>query len=191
MSPRKRFALGVLSLTVLAALVGVTVFRLQPADPLYSVGQVTTGLQQEPMRWAGRTVQIRGVLILGGILGAPRGGGVNFSPPQGSLLVDTSPFLHTPAVSTALPYRIDIDAAGRYHLNVLRTQPALLIIGPVPPPTTDYVNLIRDILRRFDEFLARPGAFRPDSRHVYRVQLLGLGRCPAPIASPCLRGVLH
>ncbi len=189
MSPRKRFALGILSLTMLAALVDVVVLRQQPADPLYSVVQVTTGLQREPMRWAGRTVQIRGVLILGGILGAPRGGGVNFSSPQGSLLVDTSPFLHTPAVSTALPYRI--DATGRYHLNVLRTQPALLITGPVPPPTTDYVNLIRDILRRFDEFLTRPGAFRPDNRHVYRVQLLGLGRCPAPIASPCLRGVLH
>jgi len=186
MSSRKRFALGVL---LLAALLGVVVFMPQPADPLYSVVQVTTGLQREPMRWAGRTVQIRGVLILGGILGAPRGGGVNFSPPRGALLVDTSPFLHTPTASIALPYRI--DAAGRYHLDVLRTQPALLITGPVPRPTTDYVDLIRDILRRFGEFIIRPGAFRTDNRHVYRVQLLGLGRCPAPIASPCLRGVLH
>jgi len=189
MGSRKYFALGVLSLV---ALFGVGVFMRRPADPVYSVVQVTTGLQREPMRWAGRTVQVRGVLILSGILGVPRGGGVNFSPPRGALLVAISPFLHTPSASIAsipLPYRV--DAAGRYHLDVPRTQPALLIIGPVPSPTINYVNLIGDILRRLGEFITRPGAFRTDNRRVYRVQLLGLGRCPSPVASPCLRGMLR
>lgn len=186
MSSRKYFTLGVLSLV---ALFGASVFMRRPADPVYSVVQVTTGLQREPMRWAGRTVQVRGVLILSGILGAPRGGGVNFSPPRGALLVAISPFLHTPSASIPLPYRV--DAAGRYHLDVPRTQPALLLIGPVPSSTTNYVNLIGDILRRLDEFITRPGAFRADNRRVYRVQLLGLGRCPSPVASPCLRGTLR
>ncbi len=56
----KRLLGIVVGLVVVAILVTLAVGRLLPSQPVYSVADVQTGLQQHPGQWVGRTIAVRG-----------------------------------------------------------------------------------------------------------------------------------
>ncbi len=171
-------ALGAVGLALLLG----TVVAMWPHEPVYSIAAVTAGLRHDPTHWVGRTVSVRGLTVMGGII-VPFGSN---KPAQGALLVDSFPF--EPDVTP--PFLS--GASGQYHLNVPHTQPALFIQGPAPPLERPRSDPIRMLMHIIAEWAAHPDAVGPDNRRqVYRVFLLPPGRCPAPIASPCLSGMLR
>jgi len=62
----KRLLGIVVGLVVVAVLVTLAVGRLLPSQPVYSVADVQTGLQQHPGQWVGRTIIVRGTSLGGG-----------------------------------------------------------------------------------------------------------------------------
>jgi len=179
----KRRTISVFGAAGLVLLLG-TLTALWPHEPVYSVSAVTAGLRHDPAQWVGRTISVRGLLVLGGI-SVPFGFGGS-TLPQGALLLDNFPFM--PGVR--LPFRS--DAAGQLHLNEPQTQPALFIKGPVPFPRSPRSDPVRTFMHIIAEWAAHPNAVGPDDpRQVYRAFLLPPGRCLAPIASPCLSGTLR
>jgi len=177
----RRRTIKVLGAAGLLLLLG-TFATLWPQEPVYSVATVTVGLRHDPTQWVGRTISMRGLTVMGGII-VPFGAS---TPGQGALLVDSFPF----GRGAIPPFRS--DAVGRLHLNVPQTQPALFIQGPVPLPRPPRSNPVRTLMHIIAQWTAHPDAVGPDDRRqVYRVFLLPPGRCPTPIASPCLSGLLR
>src|SRR5438876_2932743 len=62
---RRRALLALLLLLVIAGAVAFALTRSSRAiGPVYTVAQVATGLANQPQAWAGRTVTVRGTLVL-------------------------------------------------------------------------------------------------------------------------------
>ncbi len=58
----KRVVLLLLSMVLVSGLVTILLGRLTPAQRVYSVSEVATGLAHHPSAWIGRTILIRGVV---------------------------------------------------------------------------------------------------------------------------------
>jgi len=154
------------------------------SGPVYSVAQVTAGLQYQPIRWVGHTVHMRGVLWDYGILGGGVGGGFTA---QGAVLIEA-----WPVAPHALQY--SFTPTGQYQFNTPSTEPVLLIRGTVPLPRPSVgINGMFDFLQRIAQWSGHSDLLVSSGRqsHVYRILLIAPGHCPPVVASPCLSGVLH
>ena len=177
MNRRMISALGAILLALLLGFLAA--LWPQPREPIYSVAQVADGVRNHPLRWVSRTVQVRGIIMVGGLLGVGPAGAMS----RGGLLVDPPSGLGMAA--------FDVDATGRFRLNTPRTEPALLIRGAVPRPAFPHESIVDTIMEHIAAFSAHPDAYRPDRRVVYRILILAPGHCPSVVAPPCFNAMLR
>ncbi len=188
-------AAGLLVAALIVAGGVVALWLREPAGLVYTVAQVATGLRQHPRQWAGHTVAVRGMTVVFRFWGRGKGGS------QVTVLVDRQS-VPTSANRSIPPMIVRLTPGGSIVLNAPGTAPALLLYGAHPArrsPLADAagwvtrtVAWLRDGERRTNTYSASaPPLPPPPQPRVYRVHLLALAHCPAPLVTPCYTAVVR
>lgn len=164
----KRVALALLVLYLYVGGVLLAVRAIRPTDA-YSVGAVQAGLRQDPMAWAGRTINVRGQLIIGVM---------DCQMPRCSLPAWTqNPRCRPRCTSATWEELWPSGVFGPGTPLILR-----LAGRPFPTPSLDVVYLLRNWLSD----LPAVGSYfpRPCRCHTYRIRLLPQPSCSSPPPGP-------
>lgn len=182
-----RGPLGLCGLALLAGLARLAGAPLPARERAYTVDEVQTGLARQPAAWVGHTILVQGEASPQGALlscwhatpmGLGRASPRALCPTPGTVTVSLAPTTTWVVHFGSLPLRV--------------TGPALIVAqqsGATPPMSTGLATLVAP-LAQIPLLAPLVAAVAPPHTVLYRVRLLGRGRCDLPPA-PCPQAVMR
>lgn len=173
MKRRRRAAFGI-ALVVVAILAGAGLVALSSPGPVYSVGQIKSGLARHPRAWVGRTVYVRAVFQT-----MSWGTGHGLVAGQQALLTDASSF--------SSPLFTDSYGSPALQFNSAGLPSVLFLSGAMPRPSP--LKNLAILMAQLPVIARLFGPCPQCGPDVYRVRLLNNGPCRGGFSGFCPHGM--